>query len=173
MYHNSTQNKRGTAILISTDIDHEIIGTFKDQTENMLLLHCKILNYEIILGAFYGPNGTDRNFFNSLNKYLTDNSGLPTLIAGDWNTTWCNAYPEDNIDIRNMARTPNQANGRLLAELCVKHNLTDPYWLLHPEKIQFSYSPFGTVRKNKSRIDFFVVSSCLASNIKDCSIAEF
>jgi exonuclease III len=173
MYHNSTQNRRGAAILIGTNIDHEIICSLKDQTENMLLLHCKILNFELILGAVYGPNGTDRTFFNTLNTFLSEKADTPVLLGGDWNTTWCNAEPEDNIDIRNMVRTPNMVNGRLLAELSAKHNLTDPFRLLYPDRVQFSYTPFGTVRKNKSRLDFFVMSSCLATYIKDCGIAEY
>jgi exonuclease III len=173
MYHNSTKNKRGTAILIGSNVAHEILNTYKDQTENMIILHCKILCLNLVMGAVYGPNGTDRTFFNTLNKILSENSGIPILLASDWNTTWCNADPVDNIDVRNMARTPNQINGRLLAELSAKYNLTDPFRLLYPEKIQFSYSPFGSVRKNKSRLDFFVMSSCLATYIKDCGIAEY
>jgi hypothetical protein len=74
MYHNSTQNKRGTAILIGSNVEHEILNTYKDQTENMIILHCKILGLELMLGAVYGPNGTDRTFFNTLNRILSENS---------------------------------------------------------------------------------------------------
>jgi exonuclease III len=91
-------------------------------------------------------------------------------LAGDWNTTWDNSPPENNIDIANMVRSPNAANGALLRNLATNFNLTDPYRVMHPNVINFSYSPFGVQRKNRSRIDFFVVSTSLINNMRDTGI---
>jgi hypothetical protein len=62
------------------------------------------------------------------------------------------------------------ANGKLLKELSDKYGLTDPFRVMYPEKKSYSYSPFGTTRLNRSRIDFFIVSIGLLSGIKDCGI---
>ena len=49
--------------------------------------------------------------------------------------------------------------------------LCDPFRTLYPSKRAFSYSPVGTIRQNRSRLDFFVVSQSLIQNIVDCSIS--
>jgi exonuclease III len=100
---------------------------------------------------------------------LQNNSGIPVIIGGDWNVTWCNMDPLDNIDISGMVRAPNMANGRLLKELAEKHGLTDPFRIMYPTKKSFSYSPFGTSRQNRSRIDFFIGVGMLGG-IFDCGI---
>jgi hypothetical protein len=51
------------------------------------------------------------------------------------------------IDIYRMARSPNCANGKLLKDLSIKYDLTDPLRIINPNKRVFSYSPFGTIRK--------------------------
>jgi hypothetical protein len=58
-----------------------------------------------------------------------------------------------------------------LERLCTKFELTDPYRALYPFKRDFTYSPFGQVRLNRSRIDFFITSSTLINAVSDCIIA--
>ncbi len=77
-----------------------------------------------------------------------------------------------NIDTFQMAGLPNPKNSELLGNLCVKHQLTDPFRVLYPIKREFTYSPFGHVRLNRSRLDFFVVSETLIPDIGDCSISS-
>ena len=55
--------------------------------------------------------------------------------------------------------------------ICMDFNLSDPFRTLYPGWRAFSYSPFGTVRRNRSRLDFFVVSNSLIPNIIYCSIS--
>jgi exonuclease III len=69
-----------------------------------------------------------------------------------------------------MVRPPNPVNGGLLREMANKYNLTDPFRIMYPEKIAFSYNPFGPLRKNRSRIDFFLVSTGIVKNIDDTGI---
>jgi hypothetical protein len=96
--------------------------------------------------------------------------GIPFVLGGDWNTTWDISPPANNIDIINMARTPNAANGKLLQNLATQHGLIDPFRALHPNKLSFLYTPFGTQQKNRSRLDFFVLSSSLLNNVTSCDI---
>jgi exonuclease III len=92
------------------------------------------------------------------------------VLGGDWNTTWDNSPPDTNIDIINMVRAPNAANGFCLNNMANEFDLLDPFRTLYPNKIAFSYSPFGSQRKNKSRLDFFVISSTLISKVTACNI---
>jgi exonuclease III len=160
-------------ILIRKELKLQIITEYRDQNENILLLKLRPTEAnggEVVVGAIYGPNSTDRNFFNYLDTVLSQNQNTPVVLAGDWNTTWDNSPPESNIDIINMARTPNQANGRLLKDFANKFEMTDPFRALNPTKIGFSYSPFGVLRKNRSRLDFFLVSSNMLQLINNCEI---
>jgi exonuclease III len=166
----STQNKRGVAILIKNSLNISVINDFRDQDENILILKCTRNGKEFAIGSVYGPNNTNRDFYNILRRFLNRNDGVPLVLGGDWNTTWDGSDPVNNIDIHNMARPPNTANGKLLRSLSEDFNLTDPFRVLHPTMQKFSYSPFGGVRKNRSRLDFFIVSSDLLTDITDCDI---
>jgi exonuclease III len=164
--------KGGTAILFKQNLNVEIIEILKEQQENFICIHCKINNYEIVLGAIYGPNATDRTFYSALERFLQRKTGVPIVLGGDWNTTWDNSTPATNPDIINMCNTPNQANGRLLNQLSINHNLCDPYRVLNPDLIDFTYVPFGPTRINRSRLDFFVVSSNILQQIESCEIRK-
>ena len=70
MFWNSSKNSRGTAILIGNNLDFEPIRDVKDIEENFLLIKVRIGSQSIILGAVYGPNGTDGEFFTRLSEGL-------------------------------------------------------------------------------------------------------
>jgi exonuclease III len=159
--------------IIETSIEYEIIEQFRDQSENILALHCNFDGTEILLISVYGPNTTDRVFYRTLHDILISKRNVNVVIGGDWNTTYCNTDPPHNIDCLNMLRAPNKQNGALLRSLCHDFDLIDPFRILHPEKMQYSYSPFGTVRSNKSRIDFFVISSNMLRTVNQCRILEY
>jgi hypothetical protein len=55
--------------------------------------------------------------------------------------------------------------------MCTDLRLSDPFCTLYPTKIDFTYTPFGLVRNNRSRIDFFMVSNNLIPMLDDCTIS--
>ena len=59
-----------------------------------------------------------------------------------------------------------------LEEIITRHKLLDPFRYLHPNLKDFSYTPYGTMRRNRSRIDFFLVSEAVISNVNKCDIAQ-
>ena len=156
---NSKKNSRGVGILISNRINNTVLDKVLDDEENFLLLKCKVESNTFIIGAVYGPNGTDRVFFQKLsdaiNQLKGDNS-YPIILGGDWNTTWDSSPPTNNIDIFQMAAVPNLPNSVALSNMCSNLSLTDPYRILYPFKTDYTYTPFGTLRKNRSRLDFFL-----------------
>lgn len=168
---NSNSNKRGVAILFASSLKVEKINILKDQTENIIAIHCKINGFEIMLCSIYGPNNIDRGFFRTLSQFLNTIPNVPKILGGDWNTVIDTSPVEDNIDIHNMVRIPNFTNCNLLNDMCEQFGLADPYRSLYPNKVDFSYSPFGLVRKNRSRLDFFVISSDMLNYVTDCTIS--
>ncbi len=71
-----------------------------------------------------------------------------------------------------MASVPNLQNSLTLSRLCDRFNLTDPFRIINPDSRNFSYQPFGHVRLNRSRIDFFCISNGLIDSIIDCKIGS-
>jgi hypothetical protein len=56
-----------------------------------------------------------------------------------------------------------------VGELCERFELTDPFRILHPDVRDFTYNPSGSIRKNRSRIDFFLVSNDLITRVNSCT----
>ncbi len=143
------------AILIAMSLNVVISREWKDQAENALIIDLALENCTVTLGAIYGPNNTGREFFRFLNQALTESEGQYKVIGGDWNTVLDPLPIPQNIDVINMVGIPNQVNGTLLREMCATNNLSDPYRTLYPNKKDYTYTPFGDLRKNRSRLDFF------------------
>jgi hypothetical protein len=71
-----------------------------------------------------------------------------------------------------MRSIPSRFRSEMIADLCEDLDLSDPFRTLHPEDREFTYYPSGTQRKNRSRIDFFLISSCLYNIMDSCNIAQ-
>jgi len=169
LYANSTKNSRGVAILISFDINLDVTDTCTDPEENYIFLKVNYKGQKLLLGSIYGHNSTSRDFYRRITRILSKNRERKIIMGGDWNTVWDRSPVATNIDTFQMANIPNQKNSELLENLASEVGLFDPYRVLYPTKRNFTYSPFGHVRLNRSRLDFFVVSANVLQDITDCS----
>ena len=70
-----------------------------------------------------------------------------------------------------MAGLPNPKNGEYLNTMCTELGLTEPFRGMYPPKQKFSYSHFGPVRLNRSRLDFFICSSALLPSVTNCTLS--
>jgi hypothetical protein len=69
-----------------------------------------------------------------------------------------------------MQDIPSLPHSKKIRDLCNAHYLVDPFRVLYPNRRDFSYSPWGNLRRNRSRIDFFLVSSNIVDKVDDCFI---
>jgi exonuclease III len=168
VYANSSKNSRGVAILISFDIDIEITETCSDVEENYLFVRAKYKGQNMLLGSIYGPNSTSRDFYRCITRILNKNRDRKIIMGGDWNTVWDRNPIATNIDTFHMANIPNAKNSELLENMASEFGLFDPYRVMYPSKRSFTYSPYGRVRLNRSRLDFFVVSSNVLDDLAHC-----
>jgi exonuclease III len=167
-FHHSSKNKRGVGILFKKDLIFSVVDRKTDEDENLLLLKVNIGTQQYILGSVYGPNEIDVNFFEKIRLALNDWGNENVILAGDWNCLFsCDNVPY-NIDCMYMQACPNAANSVHLRELCDEFDLSDPYRFLYPDKKDFTYRPRVQSKKNRSRLDFFVISQNLLSTIDDC-----
>jgi exonuclease III len=170
-YHNSPSNGRGVAILIAMTINTVVNREWRDQAENVLFKDVSLNGCNVTLGSIYGPNNTGREFYRFINCVLGETAGSFTVIGGDWNTVLDPQPVQYNIDILNMAAIPNAVNSGLLRDMCTHHNLSDPFRVLYPNKKDYTYSPFGDIQRNRSRLDFFLISNNLIPSVDHCRIS--
>ena len=171
LIHNSTQSRRGVAILLRNDLAVEVLEEVRDNQENILLLKVRIDNADLLIGAIYGPNTNDFTFFNFLYAALERFRDLPLLLGGDWNATFSDLPVERNPDIFSMRAVPSTRRTARILQMCEDRQLSDPFRSLNPEERDFTYIPSGVLRSNRSRIDYFLVSDCIFGQIKSCTIA--
>jgi exonuclease III len=170
-FYNSTTSRRGVGILISKSLDFCIEGTYTDKTENILGLLTVVNGIKIKFCSVYGPNHNDKTFYSNLDSFLSTDPLSATIIGGDWNTTYSTFDTASNPDIINMSNPPSITRSGWLSDLCKAHDLVDPFRALHPTRRDFTYAPPGQ-KKNRSRLDFFLINSSLLSNLKDCEISH-
>jgi len=169
LYTNSTMNRRGVGILMAADMPGELENFTKDDEQNLLAVTYNSGNGKIRLVSIYGPNTNDFTFYENLNNYLSVDPMIPVIIGGDWNCTYSCEGRENNIDILNMANPPSTIRSGWLSDICTRHHLTDPFRALGPNTKDYSYTP-GGVRRNRSRLDFFIIGDELIGKIKECRI---
>ena len=167
LYYNSDKESRGVAIAIKASIFHVVNNIYKDDDGNLLMLQIKIQDMDLNLACIYGPNSNDVEFFRQM-RTLCENSGLKTIIGGDFNTVLDNRAGEVSIDRVGDGFCPNVQNSRVINEWIEEGEIADPFRILYPEKAEFSYTSFrreGNTGKN--RLDFFLVSRELIRLIRN------
>ena len=170
LFHSSL-TKRGVGILYKKQLDLTIVSVYRDPEENIILIKCLISEVEIILGSIYGPNVDDnRVFLENIEIFLRSHPGVPVIIGGDWNMT-VSCLPADiNPDTFRMNSIPSAVRSTWLSETMQNFSLIDPFRLLSPNYNDYSYQPFGNIRNNRSRIDFFLVSQGLGERVRKAEI---
>lgn len=116
----------------------------------------KIIN----LVNIYAPNEDNPAFFEDLFLLIASLPGT-VIIAGDFN---CTLDPE--LD-RSSGLDSSHSQGRKKIRQAMKDlNLCDPWRKINTLKRE--YSCFSSLSKTSSRIDYFLISVSLLSNIESC-----
>jgi exonuclease III len=168
---NSRKNSRGVAILYKNELNLTVLQEERDEDDNLLVVKCLIKDQTVILASIYGPNGTDPAFFTNLANYISRLGDYPVVVGGDWNTTYSGLPLAANPDVVNMANLPNPPNCKSLSSLCRNKKLIDPFRMLWPERLDYSYTPRDVTRLNRSRLDFFLISRDIADSVSECDIS--
>jgi exonuclease III len=170
-FHNSKSSKRGVGILINNQLKFSIISEHRDEENNILGLKLNICDCEILLICVYRPNNNDHRFFNDLRHILEVNPDSYIICAGDWNATFSTLPANENIDTINMINPPSLIRSAWIQEICERFHLTDPFRALHYDTREFTYVP-NIGHRNRSRIDYFLISDVLIQLCNKCTIAS-
>jgi exonuclease III len=60
----------------------------------------------------------------------------------------------------------------MINDLCGAVSVSDPFRIMNPESREYTYNPSGTLRKNRSRIDFYLITENLYEHVEKCTIAQ-
>jgi exonuclease III len=170
MYHNSVTNSRGTAVLISRKLKHDVVDIYNDNDGNALLIKITTGNTTVTIGSIYGPNNDDLDFYDRLDTAIKTHNSDFTIIGGDWNTTLDPRHNNINIDTFNTMGIPSTRRSIRLGQLCDSNNLVDPFRHFYPDKREYTYVPFPAAAVNRSRLDFFLISESLLEYCINCRI---
>ena len=112
---------------------------FKDDDGNVISMEVKIQDTVINLVCVYGPNSNDLDFLGGL-KARWDYNGFPTIKGGDFNTVIDNRGGDLSVDRMGEGACPNLQNSLYLKEWIEEGELVDPFRVLYPEKVEFSFN---------------------------------
>ena len=170
--HNSHSNKRGVGILIKKSLNCDVLQEVPDlEEDNFLLLRVSISGSEFIIGCIYGPNSVVPDFFDRLKAGVISLGNLPIILVGDWNCTFSSLPANINPDILNSNALPNIRHTRDMLRMCNNLSLNDPFRSLNPNRLEYTYFPSDPLKKNRSRLDFFLVSEANIPSISLHTIA--
>jgi len=172
-FHNSVIPSRGVGILIKNklfDSGFSVETQIASDDCNLLLLNCTYNNSRIALGSVYGPNhDTEIIFFDVLSAAIRDVT-TPMVLAGDWNATLDISEVGTNLDVINMRNIPSIRRSEKILQLCQSFSLIDPFRVLNPDKTEYTFIPSSLNERNRSRLDYFLISHQLLTNGTNCTI---
>ncbi len=158
-------------MLIDNSLGFSVLSVYKCPSENILGVRLLLDNSPIFLISIYGPNENDITFYSQLTSLVAENSDVPVIIGGDWNSTYSTGEPSINPDVLYMKSIPSKLRSGWLNELCIELELSDPYRALHPTRRDYTFTPRGT-KKNRSRLDFFLISNNILPFVHRCEISS-
>ncbi len=109
-----------------------------------------------IIGAVYGPNGDDLEFYDRLCTLMSSINNNNIILGGDWNATWDNSNVNINLDTLNMANIPSKKRSDKIINMAKDLKLTDAFRIFYPNKREYTFIPSGINQMNRSRLDFFL-----------------
>ncbi len=168
--HNSHSNKRGIGILIKNNSSFTVTKEWRDEEDNILGIQLTHSGNIFNLVAIYGPNKVQSSFFDNLRNCFNALGNHHLIVGGDWNCTLSSANPDINIDVHKMQNLPNLAHSKLLNKMCKDLDLCDPFRTRYPNRIDFTYIPSHAIKKNRSKIDFFLMSCSLLGKVSSVGI---
>ena len=168
--HNSKSNSRGVAILIKKNLTWAIERKIECQGDNYLVVSITISNKKFTLGAIYGPNHNDPLFFENLQRDVRLLNNEAIILAGDWNATWDSSPVASNIDVINIQNIPSKFRSEKIFQMARNLSITDPFRFLYPQRKEFTYVPNIAANRNRSRLDFFLISENIIGECRTVTI---
>ena len=156
---------RGVCIMISNDVNYEVISSYTDDDGRMVLLNIDIDGNIYSIVSLYAPNVTNdrRTFLDNIVRWCSENAlaSDDLICGGDYNSVFGKLdRKNDNICTRSAGYL--RSFGRRL-------KLRDVWRDSYPCDRQYTYIDPSS-RGRDSRIDYILVSESLSKFVLNCDI---
>ena len=165
VFANGASNAKGVAILfskkfsLSTEIIRDINGRF-------IICKQKVGDHSICVANLYAPNRDDITFFADVFRHIDSLECDFVIIGGDFNLTL-----DEKLDQSRHTSYHPESTGYILQQI-EELDLIDVWRHRNTDTKKFTWSKFD--RKlhtlSWSRIDMFLISSCLMNKVSKCEI---
>ena len=168
---NGTSQSRGVAILIPPNLgfDIKILCETKDTEGRLLTIDCVIESLSITFINIYAPTKDNLQlqltFLVELNKILETNASKQIILGGDFNTQL-----NVNIDKKGGKFESQSLYSQNLESSMEEYKLVDIWRLRNPKDLKFTRRERSRAGLVQSRLDYWLISECLTSLVKDCLI---
>uniref|UniRef100_A0AAX7VU45 exodeoxyribonuclease III n=1 Tax=Astatotilapia calliptera TaxID=8154 RepID=A0AAX7VU45_ASTCA len=160
--YNSRQ--RGVAILIHKNVNFTVLDTVIDPEGRFLIIKLSILNKKLCIVSIYGPNVDEPSFFHGFFSALSEHLECTLILGGDLNL----GLNEEMDRLNTTGTQRNWQSTNIIKQYMSDFGLRDAWRSLHPNSKEYTF--FSHVHHSYSRLDYFLVSSSLLSDISDTEI---
>ena len=164
IFSNGTSSKRGVAILFKSSCNLTPSDTLKDDQGRYIITNIPMVDHSITIINLYGPNEDSPTFFQNIISHLENTETCKYIIGGDWNVTQTH-----ELDRFGSKTNHGQKSRDLIHAWMDEVSLTDIWRLKNPNVRRYTL-----IRKRPylhgSRLDYFLISSSLISNVKKVDI---
>ena len=164
-FSHGSEHSKGVCILVNPKSTYQLSIVETDTQGRYLIAKLLIEKTEFFLINIYAPNDyrEQEQFIKMLSENIAAKTDvLKVIIAGDWNTTLKQTDKYGGIPWKETAYRNS------IIDLMEELGLQDIYRKLHPNAKSFTYETKKL--KSKSRIDFFLVSNSIVSEVKRAEI---
>ncbi|XP_054631650.1 E3 ubiquitin-protein ligase znrf1 isoform X1 [Dunckerocampus dactyliophorus] len=160
--YNSKQ--RGVAILINRRVNFTLHNTITDTEGRYIIMNISVDNVHFCIANIYGPNVDDPSFFHAFFSSLSAHLDTSMISGGDLNLVF---NPE--VDRSSPAgRHRESQSTSILKKYMNDFGLCDAWRSYHPTHREYTY--FSPVHHTYSRIDYFLTSNSVISDISNIHI---
>jgi exonuclease III len=163
LFASFSSQSRGVCILFNNNFDFKIKYIDRDPNGNYLIAVINTMEKNIVLLNLYGPNNDDPQFYITLQQKLESMGYNDIIIGGDWNLVMNPA-----LDYHNYKHNNNTQAQEQVAELSGELDLIDVWREINPETLRYTWRRHN--QRQQARLDFFLVSENLLSNVKEADI---
>ena len=164
IYSHGTSNTRGVAILIKNNCSHTIHRATSDSIGRFIILDITLGDLRFTIANIYGPNEDKPEFFENFINIFESFTNEYRLIAGDFNLILHN-----ELDKKGGKPFSHIKSQEKILDWIKNTDLVDIWRVKHPDEKSFTWSRIKPALV-MCRLDFFLLSQSLISNVKETNI---
>jgi len=151
--------------MLSNNFEYKVHNVVKDVQGCYLILDMEFLGERITLVNIYGPSDSDKPvFFLDVFEKIETIGNSYVIVGGDWNVIL-----DPKLDARNYRSFTYRPRSRsTIKEIIDTFELIDVWREIFLDKRGYTWRRFNSVQQ--SRLDYFLVSDALLSEVNDVNI---